>query len=174
MENNASAESKTEVTTKEACAKCGKIRTASPARFYFGGEFQEDDQSELGKIMNRKRTFYKVKASEELLICDVCLKKYKYIRLVPYAVTGLFCLGAFAKTTIIFVNSFAAEMDPIPLPFMAFFLYGASVMAYKFSNLLNDDVLRDKIAIDLKKPSIGRGFRFFTQAEHAKFKVKQK
>jgi hypothetical protein len=173
MEKNSTVESQPEVVTNEACAKCGNVRPASPAKFYYGGEFQEDDQSELGKIVNRKRTFYKVRASEELLICDVCLKKYKYIRLIPYAVTGLFCLAAFIKTTIIFINSFAAEMDPIPLPFMAFFLYGASVMAYKFSNLLDDDVLRDRIAIELKRPFIGRGYRYFTRAEHAKFKIKK-
>jgi|GEM_PF-2577770 len=171
MENNEAVEPQTEQVKDEPCAKCGKVRQSSPAKFYFGGEFQEDDQSELGKIMNRKRTFYKVMASPEILICDVCLKKYKYFRLVPYVITGLFCLAAFTKTTLIFINSFAAEMDPIPLPFMAFFLYGASVMAYKSSNLLNDDVLRDKVAIDLKRSSIGRGYRFFTQDEHAKFKV---
>lgn len=173
MDNNVTAESQIEQVKDEPCAKCGKVRQSSPAKFYFGGEFQEDDQSELGKIMNRKRTFYKVMASEEILICDVCLKKYKYFRLIPYIITALFCLAAFTKTAVIFIDSFASEMDPVPLPFMAFFLYGASVMAYKASNLLNDSVLRDKIAIDLKKSTIGRGYRFFTQTEHAKFKVKK-
>jgi hypothetical protein len=174
MEDNVKAEpAKEEEKEKGICAKCGKEKPGGLAKFYFGGEFQEDDQSELGRIMNRKRTFYKVTASETMLICDFCLKKYKYMRLSLYGITGLFCLAAFIKTAIIFINSFASEMDPVPLPFMAFFLYGASVMAYKTSNLLNDSVLRDKIAIDLKKPQIGRGYRFFTQAEHAKFKVKK-
>ena len=173
MEDKVKAEPAKEEKEKGTCAKCGKERRGGPAKFYFGGEFQEDDQSELGRIMNRKRTFYKVMASEMMLICDVCLKKYKFLRLSFFGLTGLFCLAAFIKTTIIFINSFAAEMDPIPLPFMAFFLYGASVMAYKTCNLLDDSVLRDKIAIELKRRSIGRGYRFFTQAEHARLKVKK-
>ena len=173
MENNSAAETNSAEKVTGVCAKCGKVRPGAPAKFYYGGEFQEDDQSELGKIINRKRTYYKVKPSEEMLICDVCLKKYKYSRLIPYAVTALFCFAAFLKTTIMFINSFIAEMDPLPLPFMAFFLYGASVMVYKCLNLLNDPILRDKISIDLKRPSIGRGYRFFTQSEHARFKIKK-
>ncbi len=173
MESNPTAEPKIEEEKSEACAKCGKVRPGAPAKFYYGGKFQEDDQSELGKIMHRKRTFFKVMASESMLICDVCLKKYKYMRLAFFSLTALFCIAAFIKTAIIFIGSFASEMDPIPLPFMAFFLYGATVMIYKTSNLMNDAILRDKIAIDLKKPSIGREYGFFTQSEHARFKIKK-
>lgn len=154
------------------CVKCGIQRAGENARFFFGGEFEEDDQTELGKIVKRKRVFYQVKASDDIPICDQCLKKYQYTRLIPSALAGLFCVAALVVSGIRFYHTFP-DWDPLYLPIMTFFLYGIIHMLFKVTDLFNIPVLRDKMAIEMGKRRFGRQFRYFTQDEHRRFKAKR-
>ncbi|NLC70228.1 MAG: hypothetical protein GX751_02585 [Desulfuromonadaceae bacterium] len=154
------------------CAKCGIQRAGKIAKFYYGGEFEEDDQSELGKIVKRKRVFFRVMASDDIPICDQCLKKYQLTRLIPSALAGLFSLAALVVSAIRFYGTFP-DWDPLYLPIMTFFLYGLIHMLFKVVDQLNTPVLRDKMAIEMNKRRLGRQYRYFTQDEHRRFKIKK-
>ena len=154
------------------CVKCGIQRAGKNARFYYGGEFEEDDQSELGKIVKRKRVYFRVMPSDAIPICDNCLKKYQYLRLIPSAFAGLFSAAALVVSAMRFYNTFP-DWDPLYLPIMTFFLYGLIHMLFRVADLLNLPVLRDKMAIEMGKRRLGRRYRYFTQEEHRRFKIKK-
>ncbi|MBN1141963.1 MAG: hypothetical protein JXB25_09260 [Deltaproteobacteria bacterium] len=156
---------------EKPCAKCGIQRAGENARFFFGGEFEEDDQTELGKIVKRKRVFYRVKPSDEIPLCDRCFRKYQYTRLIPSALAGLFSALALVVSGYRFYRTFP-DWDPLYLPIMTFFLYGIIHMLFKVADLLNEPEVRDKMAIELFKRRLGGQFRYFTQSEHRRFKAK--
>lgn len=155
------------------CVGCNMVREGANARFYCGGEFEEDDTTDLGKIVKRKQTYYRVIPSAEIPICDHCVKKYQLIRLIPCAFISLLCLLAFLKTTLIFWHNFGAEGNLVYLPVMAFFLYGCILMLMKVRELRDTEELRDKMAIAAHRPALS-AYRFFTQREYQKFRVKEK
>lgn len=165
-------EKKNERALDKPCAKCGIQRDGENAKFFYGGEFEEDDKSELGKIVNRKRVFFRVKGSDDIPICDKCFKKYQLTRLIPSAIAGLFSAVALVVSAIRFYNTFP-DWDPLYLPIMTFFLYGIIHMLFKVTEQLNVPVLRDKMAIEMFKRHIGRQYRYFTQDEHRRYKIKK-
>jgi hypothetical protein len=154
------------------CVKCGIQREGDYAQFYYGEEFEEDDQTDLGKIVKRKRVYFRVKPSGAIPICDACLKKYQYTRLIPSALAGLFSAAALFVSAVRFYHSFP-DWEPLYLPIMTFFLYGLIHMLFKVTDQLNIPVLRDKMAIEMGKHRFGRQCRYFTQDEHRRFKAKK-